>query len=193
MRKTISRSLSVFSALVFGLVHLELPLPTVSGSLQPNSSSNSKIENKREVNFTVKDLTGQPWNWPRDKKGKVVLLQIWCPHCPPALAEIPRLRSLLRKWAPKGLEIIGLAVKRGEHSPPLGPDVIKIRKKFSISHTLLLVEESKHPVFEIFPFQGMPTYYLLGAQGKVLAHHEGNLTPSEWDFLESAIKKACGR
>ena len=44
----------------------------------------------------------------QDKKGKVVLVNLWATWCGPCIAEMPHLNEMQEKYRDKGFEIIGL-------------------------------------------------------------------------------------
>ncbi|HZN57096.1 MAG TPA: TlpA disulfide reductase family protein, partial [Planctomycetota bacterium] len=49
----------------------------------------------------------------KDYEGKVVIFDVWGTWCPPCRAEIPSFVKLQKKFADKGLKIIGLTYERG--------------------------------------------------------------------------------
>jgi thiol-disulfide isomerase/thioredoxin len=55
----------------------------------------------------IKDLEGNTFKI-EDKKGKVVLINLWATWCGPCRAEMPELVALQEKYRDKGFEIIGL-------------------------------------------------------------------------------------
>jgi len=55
----------------------------------------------------IKDLEGNTFKI-EDKKGKVVLINLWATWCGPCRAEMPELVALQEKYRDKGFEIVGL-------------------------------------------------------------------------------------
>jgi thiol-disulfide isomerase/thioredoxin len=55
----------------------------------------------------VKSLDGTSFKL-QDKKGKVVLVNLWATWCGPCIAEMPHLNEMQEKFRDKGFEIIGL-------------------------------------------------------------------------------------
>ncbi len=55
----------------------------------------------------IKDLDGNEYTL-EDKKGKVVLVNLWAIWCGPCIAEMPHLREMQEKYQDKGFEVVGL-------------------------------------------------------------------------------------
>lgn len=55
----------------------------------------------------IKDLDGNEYTL-EDKKGKVVLVNLWAIWCGPCIAEMPHLREMQEKYGDKGFEVVGL-------------------------------------------------------------------------------------
>lgn len=87
-----------------------------------NASSNAAIPNTTtaetsDANFPpvpsglyqaeIKDLDGNAYTL-GDKKGKVVLVNLWAIWCGPCIAEMPHLKELQEKYKDKGFEVVGL-------------------------------------------------------------------------------------
>ena len=52
---------------------------------------------------------------PPELRGRVVLVNFWATDCPTCVKEMPRLVQTYRKFEPKGLELIAVAMR---HDPP---------------------------------------------------------------------------
>lgn len=55
----------------------------------------------------IKDLDGNAYTL-EDKKGKVVLVNLWAIWCGPCIAEMPHLKEMQDKYRDKGFEVVGL-------------------------------------------------------------------------------------
>lgn len=94
-------------------------------------------------------------------KGKVVLVDFWATWCPPCRDEIPRVFAAYEKYHAKGFEVLAVSLDQNEAD----------LKKF--------VEEKKLPwpqiyegadaIAEKFGIESIPSTYLLGADGKIIA------------------------
>ncbi|HEY8562072.1 MAG TPA: TlpA disulfide reductase family protein [Pyrinomonadaceae bacterium] len=82
-----------------------------------NSAANGGAPDKPKVNYPpapaaimqadVKNLDNTTFKL-QDKKGKVVLVNLWATWCGPCIAEMPHLNEMQEKYRDKGFEIIGL-------------------------------------------------------------------------------------
>ncbi len=88
----------------------------------PNASNTAVVSNAAAVdikdsNFPpvpsglyqaqIKDLEGGAYKL-EDKKGKVVLVNLWAIWCGPCIAEMPHLREMQEKYRDKNFEVLGL-------------------------------------------------------------------------------------
>jgi thiol-disulfide isomerase/thioredoxin len=71
-----------------------------------------------------------------DKKGKVVLLNIWGTWCGPCRAEMPTLMALQSKYRDKGLEIIGLNIGDGSGLPETNDEITKFVEQMQLNYTI---------------------------------------------------------
>jgi len=94
-------------------------------------------------------------------KGKVVLVDFWATWCPPCRDEIPRVLAAYEKYHAKGFDVLAVSLDQNEAD----------LKKF--------VEEKKLPwpqiyegaeaIAERFGIESIPSTYLLGTDGKIIA------------------------
>ncbi len=91
------------------------PVSDTAPSAQ-NSNASETTENKKSdfppvptaiSQSEIKDLEGNTFKI-EDKKGKVVLINLWATWCGPCRAEMPELVALQEKYRDKGFEIVGL-------------------------------------------------------------------------------------
>jgi thiol-disulfide isomerase/thioredoxin len=61
--------------------------------------------------WQLNDVDGKPVKL-SDFKGKVVTLDFWATWCPPCRAEIPGFVALQKKFADKGLSVIGVSLDK---------------------------------------------------------------------------------
>lgn len=59
--------------------------------------------------FTINDINGKNFSL-SDLKGKYVLLDFWASWCIPCVKQIPELKSVFKKYNPKGFEIIAISI-----------------------------------------------------------------------------------
>ena len=72
-----------------------------------------------------------------DRKGKVLLLNIWGIWCGPCRAEMPHLVELQQKYGEKGFEIVGLNIG-DQNMAPENVDAIKdFSEKMKLNYTIV--------------------------------------------------------
>lgn len=73
----------------------------------PATGACSATEGKPAAAFSLLTLGGGRLRL-RDLRGKAVLLSFWSAGCPPCNVEAPHLQALQRKYAGKGLRVVGI-------------------------------------------------------------------------------------
>ena len=128
--------------------------------------------------FTLQSIDGRRVSL-RDFRGKVVIVDFWASWCPPCRAEMPYLEELQKRFAGKGLVVLGL--DSGEDSQT----VSQFAKEESYTFTLLL---GGQPGAETSYYVGaLPTTFIVNRQGKILYQNDGFGPPAE---LLSAVENA---
>jgi thiol-disulfide isomerase/thioredoxin len=131
--------------------------------------------------WSMKDLEGRPVA-STNFAGKVVLLNFWATWCPPCRAEIPDLIAFQAAHATNGFTIIGVAMDEN------GAEAVKpFAQAHQLNYPVLLASPevpvlfggaSPDPLAGGFP---LPTTYLIGRDGRFVAHYIGALTRAELD------------
>lgn len=123
------------------------PRPTLQvGSLAPD--------------FTVKDMDG---NLRRlsDYRGKLVLLDFWTTWCSVCVKESAQLAALYGDLRGRGFEILGIS-----------DDTTDEIRKFRAERGMIwpqIVEGTGESLFKLYRIYGVPTYFLVGRDGTILA------------------------
>lgn len=107
-----------------------------------------------------------------DWRGKVVVLNFWATWCAPCVKELPSLDRLAKALPEESHAVLILSTDRGgaKKVPPF-------LKKLKV-RTLKPYLDTKSKLGRAFGMRGLPTTYILGKDGNVLAKLEG---PAEWD------------
>ena len=105
-----------------------------------------------------------------DARGKYVLVDFWATWCGSCLAEIGQVESLRKKYADRpGLVVVGANL---DEDVERAKEFLRDRK-LHWEHALL-GEWSSTDVPKRFAVSSVPTYVLVGPDGRIVAH-EGSL------------------
>jgi thiol-disulfide isomerase/thioredoxin len=117
-------------------------------------------------------------------KGKIVVVDFWATWCPPCRAALPGLMKLHERFHKQGFEIVGVS---------LDPDLDKLGA-FVEENKLPWInlvgekdgDEMKFPLAEKYEIDAIPSMFLVGKDGKVLAR---DLSEKE---LEKKLEELLG-
>ena len=125
-------------------------------------------------------------------RGKAVLLFFWAHWCGDCKAEIPIIASVMKKYGPQGLVLIGPTryygyVANGNDAPPAveKPYIEQVRGRFYAPLGNMPVPLS-NANFERYGASTTPTLVLVDRQGIVRWYHPGNASERE---LATQIEK----
>jgi len=116
-----------------------------------------------------------------DLKGQVVYVDFWASWCAPCKRSFPWMNEMQAKYGSRGFTVVGVNVdqKREDADKFLA----STPAKFTIGY------DTTGKVAEVYQPKGMPTSYLIGADGKVRAMHVG-FKDSQREELEKEIQAA---
>lgn len=116
-------------------------------------------------------------------KGKVVYVDFWASWCGPCKQSFPWMNDMQAKYGAQGLTIVGINVdkKRADADSFLSGTPAKF--------TIAFDEQGSTPT--AYKVKGMPSSYLVGRDGKVIATHTG-FRPEEAAALEAKLRSALG-
>jgi thiol-disulfide isomerase/thioredoxin len=131
---------------------------------------------KKLDNFALYTHDGKPWEFRKNRKGRVVLLDFWYSTCMPCLRSIPHLRDLQQNYGSFGLEVVGIAYEKG--TPAQQEQRLRqVRLSQRINYTLLRGGGSTGtgacPVKTQFTVQAFPTLVLIDETGQIVWRSEG--------------------
>lgn len=130
------------------------------------------------TDFTLKSLEGEEFKLSSFRGKNPVFLVFWATWCPYCVKEIPHLKELYAKLAPRGLKI--LAINIGYNDPLMR--VQNFQKKYELSYPILY--DSNAMVSRQYGVIGVPYSVLIGRDGKV--RYRSNGTP---EGLEAFVEK----
>lgn len=149
-----------------------------------NSAGGATNAETKESNFppvptalyqaAIKDLDGNTYKL-EDKKGKVVLVNLWATWCGPCIAEMPHLKEMQEKYRANGFEVIGLNTGDNETGEPEPNDKIKafVEQKslnYSIGHA---DEKFFGEMIKLTRLAAIPQSVLINRDGKMTGIFKG--------------------
>jgi peroxiredoxin len=132
--------------------------PTVRAVLRPAN------ERKAAPEFALKDSSGSSVSL-KNYRGKIVLLDFWATWCHGCKQEIPWFSEFERKYAAKGLTVVGVS---------LDEDGWKVVKPFletaKAPYRMVLGDE---PTAKKYGIKAMPDTFLIDRLGRIAAAYVG--------------------
>jgi len=119
-----------------------------------------------------------------ERRGKVVVLNLWATWCVPCLREIPDLVALEKEFAARGVTLVGLGM---DDPGTLTEQVEPFRRKnFPAFRTWLRSEPDMDALVSVVDpawNEILPTTYLIGRDGKVAKKIQGKRTLEQFREL----------
>ena len=132
--------------------------------------------------FTLRDIDGKAHTL-AEYRGKVVLVNFWATWCPPCRAEMPSIERLYTSM--KGKPFVVLAIDQGESDD----NVFAYMGQLNPQPTFPVLLDSKSDVAHAFGVMGIPSTYLIDAQGRIVARVVGGRDyDSAW--MRGSIERA---
>ncbi len=166
-------------------------LPAVRNHLQTRVPS-CVLVGKKLINFALYDTNGQVWEYKKDRRGKLVLLDFWATWCMPCRKGVPELAKLQAKYGKYGLEVIGIASEREPTFQQQAQKLATESRKLGANYRQLLSGSPNRPVVSQFRVTGLPTLVLIDQNGNVVWRESGFLTPYKRRGLELHIESRLG-
>jgi thiol-disulfide isomerase/thioredoxin len=134
---------------------------------------------------TFPDLNGKPRalsEW----RGKILVLNFWATWCAPCRQEIPLLVAAQQKWAPRGVQIVGLATWDSPAAIRSDPLARTINYPILLGSDDALSLLSKSGIGDgVIPVTG-----IFDRQGKLVSTRKGAYRPGELDaILKKLLEK----
>lgn len=119
----------------------------------------------------VTNLQGEPADL-NQYKGKLVLLNFWATWCPPCIKEMPSMQRLQNQLSDKPFQVVAVNLAQNARTV----EGFFQQQSFEFSLPVYLDEQAQG--FKNFDLQGMPSSFLIDAQGNLLETVVGG---REWD------------
>jgi len=116
-----------------------------------------------------------------DYDGKVVMVDFWATWCPPCRQEIPGFISLQKKYADKGLSIVGFSFDNDPSAHDVwikqqGLNYLSIYANTDAGKAV--VEQFAKQIGEI---SGIPTTVVIDRKGNIVYRHVGYGSPEDFE------------
>jgi peroxiredoxin len=147
----------------------------------PVTTTAGKLQGQPAPDFTLNTLDGKTMKL-SDFRGKAVLLNFWATWCEPCKVEMPWFVDLQKKYAPQGLQVLGVAMD--DASPP---DIASFAQKMGVNYPVLIGKEEVGAQYGGIEY--LPSTFYISREGKILDHVFGLVSKSE---IETDIQKALG-
>lgn len=131
-----------------------------------------------EVRFTA--LTGENFST-ADLRGKVVLVNFWATWCTTCVAEMPRMIDTYRKFAPRGYEMVAVAMQ-SDHPNAVADFTRKRALPFRVA-----LDGDGDIAKQFGRVRITPTSFLIGKDGRVIKEYVGE---PDWAEFHALIEKA---
>ena len=149
------------------------------------------LQGRQLKGFALYGTDLQPWDFQRNRKGRVILLDFWSTTCGPCVKAIPHLCDLQSEYGSYGLEVVGIAYESGAF-PEQAMKVKKTRARHLMNYTTLLGGGGRGecPVKTQFQVSYLPTLVLLNENGIVVwRSNQDGLTPEKYRELRYEIAR----
>jgi len=117
--------------------------------------------------FTLFNLEGEEVSL-SDYEGKLVVLNFWATWCPPCRAEIPDFIEAYAQYRDRGVQFLGVSDESRDK-------LISFVEEYGINYPIL-IDGSVDTIMPKWKIRAIPTTFILGRDGEVLASFEGMLT-----------------
>ena len=154
------------------------PSPTSTPTATPSPTPEGPKNGEPAPDFTLRDLKGHSVQL-SSLKGRGVLLNFWATWCGPCKIEMPWLVDLQKKYGPRGLLIVGVAMDDASDK-----EIAAFARKMGVNYMVLKGTEK---VGELYGgVDRLPFSYYIDRSGKVVDQIVGLASES---VIEDDIKK----
>jgi thiol-disulfide isomerase/thioredoxin len=165
---------------------------SVDNSNAPSNTTDAPSE-KKKINYPpapsaimqadVKLLDGTTFKL-QDKKGKVVLVNLWATWCGPCINEMPHLNEMQEKFKDKGFEIIGLDIDE-ESKEEIDAFAAKQKLNYQLGWSGNVV---KTEFVKVTRLDGIPQSILINREGQLTGVFTGG-SPSVIKKMKETVEK----
>ena len=119
-------------------------------------------------------------------QNKVVVVNFWATWCGPCKREIPDILAVMKDYEAKGVVLLAVDQDDGEQNHEVVEEFLLTHPVAGLKPYIVYPDETFMKTFEV---TGLPTTYVLDAQGKTLAKFLGGVSaPVLRSNLDAALK-----
>lgn len=112
------------------------------------------------------------------------VLNVWATWCTSCREEMASLDSLQREFGARGVRVVGVSVDQGDDAR-VQRFAASNRLAFTVAH------DPAATIQQLYQVVGVPTTFVVGADGKLLWQHTGNISDS-FDEVRGVVRRAVG-
>ena len=109
-----------------------------------------------------------------------MVLDFWATWCKPCLQSLPELEAIHRKYAPRGVTVVGVSVD----SPRNFAKVRPFAQRLGLTFPVVLDDDAR--LQQLFQVRGMPTSVVIAPDGSIVRVKQGYL-PGDDAAIEAAL------
>lgn len=153
----------------------------LDGQLGSHNSADHAVEVRvpeERPAFSLPDIDGATRRV-REWDGKVLVINFWATWCPPCREEIPEFVALQQKYAPRGLQFVGVAIEEREA-------VLPFMEAVGINYPILLGQLTGIELSRKYGnrWGALPFTAVINREGRIVSVKGGSITRQE---MEQAI------
>jgi thiol-disulfide isomerase/thioredoxin len=131
--------------------------------------------------WTLKDADGKEISL-KSLRGKVVVLDFWATWCGPCRMAMPHMQELWNRHKGQAFALFGVNCRE----KPSGPDPLKFIRGAGFTYPVLLRGDSVASAYQV---SGIPAFYVIGADGRVLMSAAG-VSPEITSRMTATVAQA---
>jgi thiol-disulfide isomerase/thioredoxin len=159
----------------------EVVLTKADSSADAGSDPEAKtMLGKVAPDFTLVDIKGKKVSL-ADFRGHPIVLNFWATYCGPCKLEMPWFQSLVSKYQPEGVVILGLDQDDGMATE----QVAQASRKVGVSYPILMPDDKVSKDYQLSDY--LPETFYIAKNGKIVDQTIGAHSKDE---LEVDIRKA---
>jgi peroxiredoxin len=161
---------ALMKAIILGLAVVVISTASAFAFLRAPAMSEARFSALSGENFSLSEL-----------RGKVVLVNFWATYCTSCVQEMPKMVDTYRKFAPRGYEMVAVAVKH-DHPTRVADFAARRALPFKVA-----LDSSGDIALRFGRVRITPTSFLIDRQGRVVKRYVGE---PDWAEFHQLVERA---